>query len=155
VLAAYNTLLQILAARDPTVNFKSLAMMRGINTWSMRASLGVMLYICRNNPDRLRDIFDWLMKQYGATFKWTSPHKGDESADSFSIEIQRCFYFEFFKSHEVPFLTPVLCQSDSLWFNMEDPKRHWIYFNTIHYRTQSYGAPVCIFPIIRNKDRTG
>jgi hypothetical protein len=151
VLAAYNTLLPTLGDRESTVNFISRAMMRGVNTWSMRASLGLMLYVCRNNPDRLRDIFGWLMKQYGATFKWTSPHKEDELSDSFSVEIQRCFYFEFFKSRDVPFLTPILCQLDSLWFDSVDPQKHGFFFDKSRYKTQGYGARVCVFPIVQQK----
>ena len=151
VLAAYNSLLPIIGDGESTVNFISKAMMRGVNTWSMKASLGLMLYICRNNPDRLRDIFGWLMKQYGATFKWTSPHKEDELTDSFSVEIERCFYFEFFNSHEVPFLTPILCQLDSLWFDSVDPKKHGFFFDKARYQTLGYGARVCIFPIVQKR----
>ena len=151
VLSAYKNLSSMSGDDVGAVDTINRAMMRGINTWSMRASLSLMLYTCRYDPDRLRDIFSWLMKQYGATFRWTAPHAEDESSESFSIEIQRCFYYEFFKSHDATYLTPVLCRLDSLWFDMVDPKKHGFYFDKSRYQTQGYGAPVCVFPIVMNK----
>ena len=153
ILSAYNNLLPVIGDREPTVEFISKSMMEGVNNFSMRASLTLMLDACKDNPDRLRDIFSWLMEQYGATFSWTATHKETEQEDSFSIEIQNCYYFNFFSSHNVAFLTPILCQVDSLWFNMVDPKKHGFSFDKSRYQTQGYGAPKCVFPIVmRRKD---
>lgn len=151
ILSAYNTLLPVIGDKESTLEFITKAMMRGINTLPMRTSLTLMLDSCRDNPDRLRDIFSWLMEQYGTTFGWTTPHGENEETDSFSIEIYRCFYFNFFKSHGVPFLTPILCQLDSLWFDMVDPEKHGFYFDKSRYQTQGYGAPKCVFPVVRKK----
>lgn len=151
VLSAYNNLLPLLGDKDSTLEFISRAMMDGINNISMRSSLTLMLKACKDNPDRLRDIFSWLMEQYGTTFGWTTTHEENEETDSFSIEIYRCFYFNFFKSHGMPFLTPILCQLDSLWFDMIDPDKHGFYFDKTRYKTQGYRAPKCVFPIVRKK----
>ncbi|MEQ9618505.1 MAG: L-2-amino-thiazoline-4-carboxylic acid hydrolase [Deltaproteobacteria bacterium] len=151
ILSAYNNLLPVIGDRDSTLEFISKAMMDGINNISMQSSLALMLKACKDNPDRLRSIFSWLMEQYGTTFEWTSPHEENEEEDSFSIEVYKCFYFNFFKSHGVPFLTPILCQLDSLWFDMVNPQKHGFYFDKTRYRTQGYGAPKCVFPIVQEK----
>ena len=75
VMAAYNNLLPIIGDKESTLEFISKAMMMGVNNLSMRTSLSLMLDACKNNPDRLKEIFSWLMNQYGATFSWTAPHK--------------------------------------------------------------------------------
>ena len=151
VLSAYNNLLPVIGDKDSTIEFISKAMMKGVNNLSMRTSLTLVLKACKDNPDRLRDIFSWLMEQYGATFSWTAPHKETEQEDSFSIEIQKCYYFNFFSSHNVAFLTPILCQLDSLWFDMVDPEKHGFSFDKSRYQTQGYGAPKCVFPIVMKK----
>ena len=152
VISAYNNLLPILGKKEKTFEFISKAMMTGVNNLSMRTSLSLVLDSCKNNPDRLKDIFSWLMDQYGATFNWTAPHKETEEEDSFSIEIDRCFYFNFFSSHNVAFLTPILCQLDSIWFEMVDPQKHGFSFDKSRYQTQGYGAPKCVFPIVMKKN---
>jgi len=151
VLSAYNNLLPVIGTKESTCDFISRAMIKGINNVSMRASLSLMLDACKNNPDRLKDVFSWLMEQYGATFEWSAPHKETEQEDSYSIEIQKCYYFNFFSSHDVAFLTPVLCQLDSLWFEMVDPEKHGFYFDKSRYQTQGYGAPKCVFPVVMSK----
>ena len=151
VISAYKNLLPILGEKEKTLEFISKAMMNGVNNLSMRTSLSLVLESCKNNPDRLKDIFSWLMDQYGTTFNWTSPHKETEEEDSFSIEIDRCFYFNFFSSQSVAFLTPILCQLDSIWFNMVDPEKHGFTFDRSRYQTQGYGAPKCVFPIVMKK----
>lgn len=148
MLAAYRVLLPELGIDRATIQLLDHAMMQGVDTNSMRFALKSMLDSCRNNADRFYSIFKWLMKQYGTTFKWTSPHGHEKERCDFSIEIQRCFYHDFFTAHGAPFLTPALCQIDSIWFNMVDPKSHGFRFNKSRYRTQGYGAPTCIFPII-------
>lgn len=152
VIAAYNNLLPILGEKEKTLEFISKAMMRGVNNLSMRTSLSLVLDSCKNNPDRLKDIFGWLMDQYGTTFSWTAPHKETEEEDSFSIEIDRCFYYNFFRSQDAAFLTPILCQLDSIWFNMVDPEKHGFTFDKSRYQTQGYGAPKCVFPIVMKKN---
>ena len=128
VLSAYNNLLSVIGNKESTTEFLSKAMMKGVNNLSMRTSLSLMLDTCKDNPDRLRDIFSWLMEQYGTTFSWTAEHKDTEKEDSFSIEIQNCYYYNFFSSHDAAFLTPILCQLDSIWFEMVDPKKAWFFF---------------------------
>lgn len=155
ILSAYNNLLPLIGDKESTVELIDKSMMRGINTLLMRTSLALMLDACRDNPDRLRDIFSWLMEQYGTTFGWTASHEENEESDSFSIEIQRCFYFNFFGAHDVPFLTPVLCRLDSLWFDMIDPEKHGFSFDKTHYQTQGYGAPKCVFPIVKTGKKAG
>ena len=151
VLSAYNNLLPVIGNKESTAEFLSKAMMKGVNNLSMRTSLSLMLDTCKDNPDRLRDIFSWLMEQYGTTFSWTATHKETDQEDSFSIEIQNCYYFNFFSSHNVAFLTPILCQVDSLWFDKIDPKKHGFSFDKSRYQTQGYGAPKCVFPIVMKK----
>lgn len=151
VISAYNILLPILGDKEKTLEFISKAIMTGVNNVSMRTSLSLVLSSCKNNPDRLKDIFSWLMTQYGVTFNWTAPHKETEEEDSFSIEIDRCFYYNFFSSQNVAFLTPILCQLDSIWFEMVDPQKHGFTFDKSRYQTQGYGAPKCVFPIVMKK----
>ena len=152
ILSAYNNLLPVLGTKESVYQFISTAMMNGVNDFTMRTSLGLMLDSCKNNPDRLKEIFSWLMQQYGVTFEWTTPHKETDDEDSFSIEIQNCYYFNFFSSHDAAFLTPILCQLDSIWFQMVDPKKHGFSFDKSRYQTQGYGAPKCVFPIVMKKD---
>ncbi len=154
ILSAYNNLLPVIGSKESTFEFISTAMIKGINNLSMRTSLTLMLAACKGNPDRLKDIFSWLMKQYGATFEWTAPHKETEQEDSYEIEIQKCYYFNFFSSHDVAFLTPILCQLDSLWFEMVDPEKHGFSFDKSRYQTQGYGAPKCVFPIVMKKNNS-
>ena len=151
ILSAYNHLLPVLGTKESTYDFISNAMMSGMNDFSMRTSLTLVIDSCKNKPDRLKDIFSWLMKQYGATFKWTTPHKETEEEDSFSIEIQNCYYFNFFSSHDAAFLTPILCRIDSIWFEMINPQKHGFSFDKSRYQTQGYGAPKCVFPIVMKK----
>ena len=151
VIAAYNKLIPVLGSQEATLEFISKSMMRGINNLSMRTSLSLVLDSCKNNPDRLKDIFSWLMDQYGVTFSWTAPHKELDAEDSFSIEIDRCFYYNFFSSQNAAFLTPVLCQLDSIWFEMVDPEKHGFKFDKSRYQTQGYGAHKCVFPIVMKK----
>lgn len=151
VISAYNNLLPVIEDQNSTLDFISNAMMTGVNNISMRTSLSLMLDACKNNPDRLKEIFSWLMDQYGATFSWTAPHKETDQDDSFSIEIQKCYYFNFFSTHNVAFLTPILCQLDSIWFEMVDPEKHGFMFDKSQYQTQGYGAPKCVFPIVMKK----
>jgi hypothetical protein len=153
IVAAYRVLLPEVGIDKATVQLLEHAMMEGVDTMSMRFSLKSMLDRCRNNPDRLYNIFRWLMKQYGTTFKWTAPHKHANQRSGFSIEVQGCFYHRFFTAHNAPFLTPVLCQIDSIWFNMVDPQKHGFGFDKSRYRTQGYGAPTCIFPIVELEKR--
>ncbi|MGB7292405.1 MAG: L-2-amino-thiazoline-4-carboxylic acid hydrolase [Thermodesulfobacteriota bacterium] len=148
IVTAYRVLLPEVGAQKATIQLLERAMMEGVDTMSMSFSLKSMLTSSRNNPDRLYNIFRWLMKQYGTTFKWRAPHEHGKEGGSFSIEIQRCFYHSFFTAHNAPFLTPVLCQIDSIWFNMIDPQKHGFSFDTSRYRSQGYGAPKCIFPIV-------
>jgi len=152
ILSAYNNLLPVIGDRESTVEFISKSMMEGVNNLQMRTSLTLMLKACKDNPDRLRDFFSWLMEQYGATFSWTTSHKETAKEDSFSIEIQKCYYFNFLSSHGVAFLTPILCQCDSLWFDMVDPEKHGFSFDKSRYQTQGYGAAKCVFPIVQKKD---
>ena len=154
VMSAYNNLLPVIGDKDSTLEFISKAMMNGVNNLSMKTSLSLMLDACKNNPDRLKEIFSWLMDQYGATFSWTAPHQETEDEDSFSIEIQKCYYFNFFSSNNVSFLTPILCQLDSIWFEMVDPKKHGFAFDQSRYQTQGYGAPKCVFPIVMKKKKS-
>lgn len=149
IVAAFRVLRPEVGINKATVQLLEHAMMEGVDTISMRFSLKSMLDGCRNNPDRLYNIFRWLMKQYGTTFKWTAPHKHTNEKNGFSIEIQGCFYHRFFTAHNAPFLTPVLCQIDSIWFNMIDPQKHGFSFDKSRYRTQGYGAPTCVFPIVK------
>ncbi len=151
VLGAYRVLLPVLGDQDTTTVFIKRAMMQGMNNRRMRFSLRLMLYLCRGNPDRLRDVFSWLMKQYGATFTWSSSHEASDERHAFSFEIKRCFYFSFFSRHDVAFLTPALCQIDSLWFDMIEPGRHGFRFDKANCQTQGYGAPSCAFPIIETR----
>ncbi len=151
VMSAYNNLLPVIGDKDSTLEFISKAMMNGVNNLSMKTSLSLMLDACKNNPDRLKEIFSWLMDQYGATFSWTARHQETEDEDSFSIEIQNCYYFNFFSSHNAAFLTPILCQLDSIWFEMVDPQKHGFMFDKSRYQTQGYGAPKCVFPIVMKK----
>ena len=151
LISAYNNLLPVIGDRESTLEFISKAMMTGVNNLSMRTSLSLVLKTCKNNPDRLKDIFSWLMDQYGVTFSWTAPHKETEKEDSFSIEIDRCFYFNFLSSHDMAFLTPVLCQLDSIWFEMVDSEKHGFTFDKFRYQTQGYGASKCVFPIVMKK----
>lgn len=153
VMAAYNSLLPIIGDKESALEFISKAMMTGVNNLSMKTSLSLMLDACKNNPDRLKEIFSWLMDQYGATFSWTAPHKETDEEDSYSIEIQKCYYFNFFSSHNVAFLTPILCQLDSIWFEMVDPYKHGFMFDKSRYQTQGYGAPKCVFPIVMKKKK--
>lgn len=148
ILSAYRVLLPEVGIDKATIQLLEHAMMEGVDTMSMRFALQSMLDSSRNQPGRLYNIFQWLMKQYGTTFKWTAPHKHKIKRSGFSIEIQRCFYHSFFTAHNAPFLTPVLCQIDSIWFNMIDPQRHGFSFDKSRYRTQGYGARTCVFPII-------
>ncbi|NIU85961.1 MAG: hypothetical protein GWN56_01260, partial [Nitrosopumilaceae archaeon] len=124
VIAAYNKLIPVIGTQEATLEFMSKSMMTGVNNLSMRTSLSLVLDSCKNNSDRLKDIFSWLMDQYGVTFNWTAPHEETEEEDSFSIEIDRCFYCNFFSSQNAAFLTPILCQLDSIWFEMMDPEKH-------------------------------
>ncbi len=151
ILSAHNNLLPVLGTKESTYEFISTAMMNGINDISMRTSLTLMLAACKNNPDRLKDIFSWLMEQYGTTFDWTAVHTETEHQDGFSLEIQNCYYFNFFSSHDAAFLTPILCQLDSLWFDMVEPEKHGFTFDKSRYQTQGYGAPKCVFPIVMKK----
>lgn len=148
VLAAYRTLLPVIGGQDATTQFVSQAMMKGIDTRQLRFAFWLLLYSCRGKPDRLRDIFSWMMAQYGATFGWTAPDEDTSEKHVFSIEIQKCFYFNFFSANDAAFLTPILCQIDSLWFNMIDRNKHGFVFDKANYQTQGYGAPCCKFPII-------
>jgi len=154
VLSAYNNLLPEIGDKNSTIDFISRAMMKGVNNLSMRASLSLMLDTCKDNPDRLKDIFSWLMEQYGTTFDWTAERKETEKEDSFSIEIQNCYYFNFFSSQDAAFLTPILCQLDSIWFEMVDPEKHGFMFDKSRYQTQGYGAPKCVFPIVMKKKKS-
>ncbi len=155
ILAAYQELLPVLGSKEATLQFVGRAMMRGMNTSSMRFSMWLMLYSSKGNPDTLRDIFKMLMQQYGGTFSWTTTHRDDKKQHSFTVEIDRCFYFDFFSAHDVAFLTPVLCQIDSLWFDKIDPKTHGFYFDKSRYKTQGHGAKRCIFPIVESKRDKG
>ncbi|GJM16228.1 MAG: hypothetical protein DHS20C13_15550 [Thermodesulfobacteriota bacterium] len=154
VMAAYNSLLPIIGDKESTLEFISKAMMTGVNNLSMRTSLSLMLDACKNNPDRLKEIFSWMMTQYGTTFSWTAPHKETDEEDSYAIEIQKCYYFNFFSSHDIAFLTPILCQLDSIWFEMVDPEKHGFVFDKSRYQTQGYGAPKCVFPIVMKKTKS-
>lgn len=151
VISAYNNLLPVIGDQNSTVEFISKGMMAGLNTLSMRTSLSLMLDVCKNNPDRLKEIFSWMMTQYGTTFDWTAPHKKTDEEDSYAIEIQQCYYFNFFSSQDLAFLTPILCQLDSIWFEMVDPEKHGFIFDKSRYQTQGYGAPKCVFPIVMKK----
>ncbi len=148
IVAAYRVLLPEVGIERATIQLLEHAMMEGVDTLSMRFALKSMLDSCRDNLDRLYNIFRWLMTQYGTTFKWKAPHKHGKQGSGFSIEIQRCFYHRFFATHNSPFLTPILCQIDSIWFNLIDPQKHGFSFDKSRYRTQGYGAPTCIFPIV-------
>lgn len=151
LLSAYRILLPVIGTQEDTLNLISTAMMNGINNFSMRTSLRLMLDSCKENPDRLKDIFSWLMRQYGASFEWSAVHEDTELEDSFTLEIRSCYYKSFFVSHETPFLTPILCQLDSLWFEMVDPEKHGFSFDKSRYQTMGYGAPKCVFPIVMKK----
>ena len=148
VLAAYKVLMPIVGVERATVQLLERAMMEGIDTKTMQISIRSVLQSSRNKPDRFYNILAWLMKQFGTTFEWTAPHVHRKGKGEFSIEIQQCFYFKFFSTHSAPFLTPILCQIDSLWFNMIDPNKHGFSFDQSRYQTQGYGAATCVFPIV-------
>lgn len=125
------------------------AMLRSFDTAAMRAALRLVLALCRERPERFRRIFGWIMSRYGVGFEWSA---NPESPDgSFTLEVRRCFYFDFLSAHDLAQLTPILCRLDSIWFDAIDPRRHGFRFERDRYRTQGRGAPSCLFPIVAER----
>jgi hypothetical protein len=83
-------------------------------------------------------------RQYGGTFDWTIPQQEGE----LRMEITQCFYVDFFRAHELPLLTTVLCRLDKLWFDHIDASKHGFWFDYARYKTMSRGAERCVFPIV-------
>ncbi|MBT5381859.1 MAG: hypothetical protein HOL13_03345, partial [Phycisphaerae bacterium] len=69
--------------------------------------------------------------------------------DEVEMQVHRCFYVDFFRSHDLPLLTTVLCRLDKLWFDRIDPKKHGLRFDYDRYETMSRGAERCLFPVVR------
>ncbi len=153
ILAAYQILLPLFNDNQhETIDFIKTATLRAYDSFQLRTCFKIIFYYCKNNPKRLNTVFSWMMSQYGSSFEWQTITLSEPK--SFSLDIQQCFYYNFFKLHRVEFLTPILCQLDSIWFRLIDDSKHGLKFNTEIYQTQGYGAKTCKFPVeVTSKDK--
>ncbi|MFI6044793.1 L-2-amino-thiazoline-4-carboxylic acid hydrolase [Nocardia sp. NPDC051321] len=52
-----------------------------------------------------------------------------DSADSYHLDIVRCFYHEVLVAHSAAELTPVMCEFDANWIGAIDPAKHGFRFD--------------------------
>ena len=144
ILAAYQVLRPQFKTDEETIEFLGDASLRGFDTWMVRLGVWMVLRGCRGNLARVKASLGAMLIQYGASFDWDIPEK-DGTMD---MLINRCFYVDFFRAHDLPLLTTVLCRLDKLWFDRIDAIKHGFRFDHDRYETMSRGAERCVFPIV-------
>ncbi len=144
ILAAYQVLRPHFETDEEAIEFLGEASTRGFDTRTLRLGVWLLLRSCRGNLDRVKSSLGAGLTQYGAIFDWTIPQQEGEVR----MEISRCFYADFFRAHELPLLTTVLCRLDKLWFDRIDANKHGFWFDYDRYETMSRGAERCVFPIV-------
>lgn len=144
ILAAYQVLRPRFESDDEAIEFLGDASIRGFDTWMVRLGVRMVLRRCRGQLGRVKTALGGMLTQYGASFDWNIP----EQNGRVDMQINRCFYVEFFKAHDLPLLTTVLCRLDQLWFDRIDPRKHGLRFDYDRYETMSRGADRCVFPIV-------
>ena len=144
ILSAYQVLRPRFDSDEETIEFIGEASTRGFNTRMLRLGVWILLRSCRDNLDRVKLLLGAGLRQYGGTFDWTIPQQEGE----LHMEITQCFYVDFFRAHELPLLTTVLCRLDKLWFDHIDASKHGFWFDYARYKTMSRGAERCVFPIV-------
>jgi hypothetical protein len=146
ILAAFQTLRPQFDSDESAIDFLGDAAMRGFNTRSLRLGVWLALRACRGGRlERARAMFAAMIRQYGGTFE----SNFTQANQRLEFHVTRCFYFDFFKSHDVPALTTVMCRLDHLWFDRIDPAKHGLRFDMAGYQTLSRGAEQCCFPIVQ------
>lgn len=145
ILAGYYVLRPHFKSDDETIEFLSEAARRGFETHKMRIGVWLLLRMCRGNVGRVKAALGAMLTQYGASFNWNML----EHDDGVDMQVDRCFYVDFFRAHDVPRLTTVLCRLDALWFDRINPQKHGFRFDRERYQTMSRGAEQCVFPIVR------
>jgi len=144
ILAAYQVLKPRFDSDGETIDYLGDASMRGFDTPLMRLGVRLVLRACKGNLGRTKAVLASMLTQYGASFDWAMLEQ-DAEVD---MQISRCFYVDFFRAHDLPQLTTVLCRLDSLWFDRIDSQKHGLRFDTSRYQTMSRGADRCVFPIV-------
>ena len=144
ILAAYQVLRPRFDSDGETIDYLGDASMRGFDTPLMRLGVRLVLRACKGNLGRTKAVLASMLTQYGASFDWAMLEQ-DAEVD---MQISRCFYVDFFRAHDLPQLTTVLCRLDSLWFDRIDSQKHGLRFDTSRYQTMSRGADRCVFPIV-------
>ncbi|MDP7070708.1 MAG: L-2-amino-thiazoline-4-carboxylic acid hydrolase [Phycisphaerales bacterium] len=144
ILGAYQVLRPRFKTDDEVIEFLGEASLNGFDTRLMRLGVWLVLRACKGNLARTRAVLASMIEQYGASFDW-DVHEGDDELD---LRVSRCFYVEFFSSHDLPLLTTVLCRLDAIWFDRIDALKHGFRFDYDRYETMSRGAPQCVFPLV-------
>ncbi len=144
ILAAYQVLRPRFDTDEKTIEYLGDISLRGFNTRLMRLGVRLVLRACRGNLGRVKRVLGSMLTQFGASFDWDMLEQ-DAEVD---MQISRCFYVDFFRAHDLPLLTTVLCRLDSLWFDRIDARRYGLRFDYDRYETMSRGAPQCVFPIV-------
>jgi hypothetical protein len=145
ILAAYQVLRPHFKSDEEAIEYLGEASLRGFDTRMLRFGVWLLLRSCRGNTGRAKAALGAMLTQYGASFNWETLEQSDEV----EMQVHRCFYVDFFRSHDLPLLTTVLCRLDKLWFDRIDPKKHGLRFDYDRYETMSRGAERCVFPIVR------
>ena len=145
ILAAYHVLRPHFENDEETVEYLGEAALRGFNTRRLRIGMWLLLRTCRGNVGQVKAALGAMLTQYGASFDWDRLEQDDEV----DMQVNRCFYFDFFRAHDLPLLTTVLCKLDQLWFDRIDPQKHGFRFDHEQRETMPRSAERCVFPIVR------
>jgi L-2-amino-thiazoline-4-carboxylic acid hydrolase len=81
---------------------------------------------------------------YGPSFEF---EREQDDADTYLLNVRRCYFHQYFGAHGVPELTTVFCDWDSSWIGAIDPARHGVRFE--RPTTLGYGGDCCRFQFRR------
>ena len=100
--------------------------------WQMRRARDPLDSLRRTARRRARS-------DYGATFQFSE--EGD--AQTFTLHVHRCFYYDFFRRNGHPELTTIFCAWDRNWADAIDPERDGVRFE--RPTTLAEGHDACRF----------
>ena len=144
MLAAWQVLRPRLDCDQAAVEFLGDASMHGFDTRVSRMGLALLLRSCRFKPDQAIVILTALLEQSGASCESELAQDGS----GLILHITKCFYSDFFSSHQTPQLTTATDRLYEFWFNGLAPKRHGFRFDRDRYAAMNADSDSHAFPIL-------
>lgn len=105
-------------------------------------------FMLKLSKDPMKSLTDYCSNKipylYGDAFEF---EESGSAADSYTLEVRKCLYADFFQSKGVPSLTQLFCEWDQNWIKPISPEKHGVKF--IRATTLASGGESCPFTFKR------